>query len=130
MTPIFRILLICVSIMTTCMIVKKIRDAKVQIEESVFWVFFSVLLIILSVFPGAAEFLSDLVGTYSTSNFIFLVIIFILLVKVFYMSIQMSQLETKIKELVQRMALDENRLREDALEEAQIKQAEEEEEER
>ena len=35
--------------------------------------------------------------------------IFLLIVKMFHMSIKMSQLETRVKELVQEMALEENR---------------------
>ena len=54
--------------------------------------------------------LSRLVGTYSTSNFIFLFMIFLLLVRVFTMTIRISQLETKVKELVQAMALEQKRL--------------------
>ena len=73
-----------------------------------FWVFFALLLVIFSVFPKAADWLSGLVGTMSTANFIFLLMIFLLLVKNFSMSIRISQLETKMKELVQKIALDDN----------------------
>ena len=53
--------------------------------------------------------LARLAGTYTTANFIFLSVIFLLIVKMFHMSIKMSQLETRVKELVQEMALEENR---------------------
>ena len=75
-----------------------------------FWVFFALLLVVFSVFPQAANWLSDLVGTMSTANFIFLLMIFLLLIKCFSMSMRISQLETKLKELVQKIALDDNEL--------------------
>lgn len=108
MTPVLRVVLVVVSILTTAMIMQKIRKSKVRIEDSIFWMAFSFMLIIFSIFPQVADILSDLAGTYSTSNFIFLFVIFILVVKIFRMTIKISQMETKIKELAQKIALDEN----------------------
>ena len=47
-----------------------------------------------------------MLGIYSTPNFLFLFMIFLLIVKVFGMTLQMSQMESRQKELVQRIALD------------------------
>ncbi|MBQ1190231.1 MAG: DUF2304 domain-containing protein [Lachnospiraceae bacterium] len=44
----------------------------------------------------------------SPSNFIFLFIIFVLIVRMFQMSMKISQLESKLKDLVARIAIDEN----------------------
>lgn len=107
MTMMLRICLIVASVLTTAMIMHKIRKSKVQIEDGIFWVLFSMVLILFSVFPQVAYWMSDLVGTYSPSNFIFMLVIFLLLIKVFSMTIRISQLEAKLRELVQRIALDE-----------------------
>ena len=48
-------------------------------------------------------------GDIYDSELFFLSVIFLLIVKMFHMSIKMSQLETRVKELVQEMALEENR---------------------
>jgi len=109
MTPVFRVVLIVVSLLTFFGIVKKIRNAKVQIENSIFWIGFSALLLLLSIFPGIANFVSDLLGIYSTVNFIFLFVIFVLLVHQFSNSLKISQLEDKIKELTQEIAVRELR---------------------
>ena len=106
MTMLLRAVLIVVSILTTVLILRKIRQSKLQIEDSLFWIGFSFMLILFSVFPVVPTVLSELAGTYSTSNFIFLFIIFLLMVKVFSLTMRISQLETKQKELVQRIALD------------------------
>ena len=110
MTTVLRVGLIIVSLLVFFVMMKKIRQAKVKIEDSMFWVLFALLLVVFSIFPGAADWLSDLVGTMSTANFIFMLMIFLLLIKNFAMSLRISQLETKVKELVQRIALDDNEL--------------------
>ena len=109
MTPLFRIVLIAASLLTLAGIVRKVRNAKVDIENSIFWIGFSALLLILSIFPKIAEFIADLLGIYSTVNFIFLFVIFVLLVHQFTNSIRISQLENRVKELTQEIAVRELR---------------------
>lgn len=111
MTLTLRIVLIVVSVLTTWMIMRKIRNSKLQIEDSIFWIGFSSILILFSLFPGLPDFLSRLAGTYTTANFIYLAVIFLMIMKMFHMSLKMSQLETKLKDLVQEAALEENRRR-------------------
>lgn len=106
MTVILRCVLIVVSVLLTIFVLRKIRQSKVKIEDSIFWVMFALLMVIFSIFPRVADILSNFVGTYSTSNFIFLFVIFLLLVKVFFLSLKISQLETKVTELIQLLALD------------------------
>ena len=108
MTPTLRVVLIVVSILTTFMIMRKIRQSKLQIADSIFWLGFSSSLSVFSIFPGLPDLLAELAGTYTTANFIDLAVIVLLIVKMFHMSIKQSQLETKIKDLAQKIALDEN----------------------
>ncbi len=110
MTVALRGVLICVSILLTCYVFRKIRHSKMKIEDSIFWVMFSLLLVVFSVFPWVADLLSRTVGTYSTANFIFTFMIFILLIKVFSQSMKISQLERRVTELVQLLALDREEL--------------------
>lgn len=112
MTLTLRIVLIIASILTAAMILRKIRNSKLQIEDSIFWLGFSSIFIVFSLFPRIPDLLSDLVGTYTTANFIYLAVIFLLIVKLFHMSIKQSQLETRLKELAQEIALEEKRRRE------------------
>lgn len=109
MTFMLRIVLIIVSMATTALIMRRIRQSKLQIEDSIFWIGFSFILILFSIFPQIPAILARMAGTYTTANFIFLAVIFLLIVKMFHMSIKMSQLESRVKELVQEMALEENR---------------------
>ncbi|MCI6498315.1 MAG: DUF2304 domain-containing protein [Lachnospiraceae bacterium] len=105
MTNIFRIILLVVSLFTMIFMLKRIRQSKIQIEDSLFWILFAVMVVILGAFPVIADFMAGVIGIYSTVNFIFLFFIFILLIKEFSMTIKISQLENKIKELTQEIAL-------------------------
>ena len=106
MTVIFRVILVIVSILTMAFMMRKIRQAKVQIEAALFWVIMALILVVFSLFPAVADACAHLLGIYSTPNFLFLFMIFLLIVKVFGMTLEMSQMESRQKELVQRIALD------------------------
>ena len=106
MTLTLRALLIIVSILATTGVLGRIRKAKMQIEDAVFWVLFSFLLILLAVVPRVLYFFTELLGMQSPANLLFLVIIGLLLMKVFSMSIKMSLLEEKLKTLAQNEALE------------------------
>ncbi len=106
MTMMLRVVLILVSAGTLAMVLHKIRRASLQIEDAIFWVLVSMMFVVFSLFPPVADFLAHLLGIYATVNFLFLFIIFLLLLRVFSMTIRISQLETKVKEMIQAMAID------------------------
>ncbi len=118
MSMMLRVSLIAASVLTTAVIMHKIRRSRVQIEDSIFWVLFSGVLILFSLFPQVAYLLSALVGTQAPSNFIFMLVIFLLLIKVFSMTVRISQLEAKLKELVQVMAIEQ--LEDDVQDKAEV----------
>lgn len=100
-----RVLLFVISILTMIYIVRKIRKSELSIEHSLFWLGFSVLLVFLSIFPQVVYALTRVIGVQSPVNFVFLVIIFVLIIKNFMMTIEISKLENRIKMLVQTIAL-------------------------
>ncbi len=107
MTPVFRIILIVVSLLTTYYILKRIRQSKLQIEYAIFWILFAGVLIIFSLFPWLVSMFTRLIGMQLPVNFIFMFFIFVLLVKMFLMTIELSALENKVKDLTQELALEE-----------------------
>lgn len=118
----FRIILILASLMTTLYIVRKIRFSKLQIEYAIFWIILSFLLILISIFPVLVTIPTNIIGMQAPVNFVFLVIIFILLIKAFMQTIEHSQLENKLNDLAQKIAIDEkiNRERQMCMETADI----------
>ena len=107
MTIWFQIVLIFVSVMTCAFILRSIRKSQVQINDAIFWVFFSLILLVFSIFPSLAETIASALGIVSAVNFIFL-----LLINQFQLTLKLSKLDTKFKNLVQTIALrdkDENK---------------------
>ena len=86
--PIIRVCLVLGSLITATYILRRVRLAKVQIEDTIFWLLFSGILLILAIFPGIAYWAAYLLGFQSPINFVYIVIIFLLLAKQFFMSIQ------------------------------------------
>ena len=74
----------------------------------------TLLLILVAVFPDPMFWLAELLGIQSPANMVFLFVIFILLIKTFNLTLEISQLQYKIQELVQKIALDENKKNKEA----------------
>ena len=104
-----RVVLIVVSVITFLYVMRRINKSQMQIGDSIYWILFSMVLVILSIFPQIVDWIKQILGIASTVNCIFLVIIFLLLMKIFSMSIKISQLENKLTGLTQRYAIDQNR---------------------
>ncbi len=105
MTVELRIILVIVSFATAALMLRRIRRSKVRIEDSVFWIVLSGVILLMSIFPQIADACAAALHVYDTANFLFLFFIFVLLVKLFTMSVHMSQLESKLERTVQAQAL-------------------------
>lgn len=105
MTVAFRILLIAAAIFTFFFIISNIRRSRLRISDALYWFGFSTLLILLAVFPQIAFFFGGLFGIISTVNLVFLVIIALLILRVFTLTLRLSELDQKLEELAQEMAL-------------------------
>lgn len=100
-----RILLIVAAVITVIWILKKIRKSKVKMEDAIFWLVFSGVLLVLAVFPQISFWLSKLLGIESPANLVFLLIICLLIEKIFTLSIITSQLEEKVSILSAEIAI-------------------------
>lgn len=92
-----RCILLLVSLLSCAYALRRIRKSQMQIDDALFWIIISVLLVVISIFPGIATFFSAQVGIESPANAVFLAIIFLLLIKLFTLSVQVSQLNQKIR---------------------------------
>ena len=105
MSDTLKALLVVASILTVSWILRKIRKNKVKMEDAIFWIFFAGILLLLAIFPEISYELCRIFGIMSPSNLVFLVIIFLLVEKIFTLSIIVSQLEDKIGVLSAEVAL-------------------------
>ena len=80
-----RVLLILMAVISTISVIRRIRKSRMRIEYAVFWVLFSAGLVVLALFPQICYFFAGLLGIMSPANFVFAVIIALLLMKSFFM---------------------------------------------
>lgn len=124
MSTTLRFLLLIAAVFTAVWILYKIRKLKVKMEHAIFWIMFALILCLLGVFPELTYWLTRVMGIISPANLIFLVIIFLLIEKVFTLSIVVSQLEEKVSILSAEVALrshSENRRIDELMEEVNSK---------
>ena len=102
-----RIILIVLSIFSFALCVKRIKQSKLRIENSVGWMIGCVVLILMSIFSNFITWISSKLGFISPANFVFLVIIGFLLIQNFTYNIRVSELNEKVKNLDHYIALKE-----------------------
>jgi hypothetical protein len=105
MTPLFRVVLVAASVGTLGIVLSRIRKSKLNIDDSIFWILLVFMFVVFAVFPCVPDALASLLGIYSTANFLFLFMIFILIMRLYSMSMRVSSLEDKVRSLVQEIAL-------------------------
>lgn len=100
-----RIVLIVASLLVMFYTIRRIRKSQLNIDDSIFWIGFSVLLVVISIFPQIPIFFSKLLNIESPVNFVFLFIIFLIIVKLFKLAIELSITKHRLNSLVQKIAL-------------------------
>ncbi len=108
-----RILLIVGALAAFAFIGNRIHKNKILMGDAIFWILLSFILIVLAVFPGIAFFFSGLLGFMSPSNFVFLLVVALVMAKIFANSSEISMLKHRVNELAQENALLEKRLRDE-----------------
>lgn len=98
-------LLVFAAAVTVFWILCNIRKFRVKMEDAIFWSFFAIVLLALALFPDISYKLSSILGVISPANLIFVIVIFLLLEKIFTLSIIVSQLEDKVSVLSSELAL-------------------------
>ena len=73
-----QLVFIFASLMTFVFVIKKIQKHGLNIDDAIMWILWSILLLIISVFPQIPTWISKQLVFMSTSNFIFCVFIFFL----------------------------------------------------
>lgn len=106
MLPLYlRALLIVGALLSLFMVWHQIKKNKILVEDSVFWIVTALILVVIAAFPDIAINLAYGLGFMSASNFVYLVVIALLLWKVFTNSSEISRLKAKVNELAQEVAL-------------------------
>lgn len=107
MSLVLRIILIICSLISFLLCIKKIKKSQMVVADSIIWVIGSFLLILMSIFSNAVEWLSIKLGFMAPVNFVFFVIIGFLLVQNFMTNLKVAKLNEKTKDLDHYIALQE-----------------------
>ena len=105
MSVALRLVLLVGAILTVVLIARQVRKRRIQVEDAIFWIVLSLILLILAIFPGIAYFFANLFGFQAASNFVFCALIAVLIVREFSSTAEISRLKHKVNQLVQEIAL-------------------------
>lgn len=105
MTGNLRIFLLIGAALLLVLVARKIKKSQFDTHDTFFWLGLSVLLILAAAFPQLVYVIADLLGFQSTSNFVFLAVIAILLWRLFRLQENVVTLRRKLTTLVQEIAL-------------------------
>lgn len=100
-----RALLIFFAVVVFYFVIRKLKKAQMQVLDSLFWLLFSISFVLLGIFPEIAVRIADLLGFMSASNFVFLYVIAVLVVRDFTSSVRLARQEERLNMLVQSIAL-------------------------
>ena len=113
MTTVLRAFLLICAILVLIFVFRKIKKSEFEIADSIFWFMFVALMIVLAAFPPIAYFLSGLFGFAAPVNFVFVVVIAVLLIRLFALNAKVAHLRIKVNHLIQELALREKEQTED-----------------
>ena len=102
---------IVLSIIAIIVVVMNIKRKNFSIQESFWWMVGSIVMLILSVFPGVIDGLAGLMNISYPPSLLFIISIIFLLFIVFRNSKRISQQQEKIIELAQQLSLVKNMLK-------------------
>ncbi|HBP63840.1 MAG TPA: DUF2304 domain-containing protein [Desulfosporosinus sp.] len=105
MSDILRIFLVAGSLISFMYILHKIKKSKMQIEDSIVWILWSIIIFFVSIFPMPIIYISKILKIQSPANFVFLLVGFYLYYRIFSMSAKISELKEKNKDMVQKVSL-------------------------
>ena len=105
MSVAMRVLLIVGSLLTAGYVLRRVRKSRMRTEDSVFWLVFSLILVLMGVLPNLVTGLARAIGVMSAANLVFLIIIFLLIIKLFLMDQRISALHRQVTETAQAVAI-------------------------
>lgn len=88
-------------------VLRGVRKSRFKAQETFFWLVISLVFVVLSIFPQIAGWFAGIMGVISSVNLVYLVVIFLLLVKAFTTDRKAAKLEHQLTQLVQRIAITE-----------------------
>lgn len=105
MTLVLRILLLIGALFAMGIVINSVRKSKIRISDSVYWVVSAGILVLFALIPQLAYFFSGLFGFMSPANFVLMLVIVLMLIRIFHQSCAISKLTYKVEQLSSELAL-------------------------
>ena len=105
MTLVLRILLLIGALFAMGIVINSVRKSKIRISDSVYWVVSAGILVLFALIPQLAYFFSGLFGFMSPANFVLMLVIVMILIRIFHQSCAISKLTFKVEQLSSELAL-------------------------
>ena len=99
MTLVLRILLLIGALFAMGIVINSVRKSKIRISDSVYWVVSAGILVLFALIPQLAYFFAGLFGFMSPANFVLLLVIVLMLIRIFHQSCAISKLTYKVEQL-------------------------------
>jgi hypothetical protein len=100
-----QIISILISLSFTFYVFRKILKGKLREEYAFTWVFATISLIFFSFWRNGLEIVAQFFGVYSAPNLFFAIAFFLIFIYLLHLSIVVSNLSKKNKEIAQQLAL-------------------------
>lgn len=100
-----RIFLITGALATLVYFIRKIRRSKLKINHSIFWMVFGLILLFLAAIPESLFWISYLLGFQSPVNLLYVLVIFLMVIKLFTTTMRLSKLSEQVETLAQELAI-------------------------
>lgn len=101
MSIVLRVELIILALVFVALVFNAVNKRKLWLQYSLIWLLVSVGLLVTAFFPNVLDWLADLMKIEVTSNLVYLIAIFVLVVITFYLTKIVSKQSEQIKTLIQ-----------------------------
>lgn len=108
-----QISLIIICLAALVYLLYKLRARKLELKYTLPWLTLDLVMFLMALFPKTVVWLCHLLGIATPSNMVFFAALLFLLMIVYFMSRTIARLNNEIKELAQRLALDEVKTRDE-----------------
>lgn len=99
-----RVVLIVRAALVLLFIVGRIKKSKIDVMDSIFWLFFSLSFVVLALFPQIASFFAGLLGFQASANYVFVYVIAVLVMRDFSNTTKLAMMRKKVEGLIQGVA--------------------------
>ena len=107
-----RIILILLVLLTDLFSFRQIRRGKMSLNHSLLWIFVSLVLLVVAIFPGIAFWISSVIGIGLPINMVLLSFSLFSIILFIYLTNVVSREDRNNRRLTQQIALLEKRIRE------------------